>query len=183
MGKKLQTCLVLLAAVAVSAVTATTASAGHPGAEIYGLTDSNRLLRFGAASPGDIGTSVRVTGIPDRATLIGIDFRPVDGKLWTVARVGTTGSMSRSTRSGEATFVATLVIPGTTAPVVLAGSQFGFDFNPAADALRIVSDAGQNLRALPTPRAAGPAGTTLTDQPQLLGYDRNGRHRCRLHEQ
>ena len=34
---------------------------------------------------------------------------------------------------------------------------------PRGDALRIVSDTGQNLRALPSTRAAGPVGTTFTD--------------------
>jgi len=55
--------------------------------------------------------------------------------------------------------------PGT--PIVLRGTGFGVDFNPDADALRIVSDTGQNLRALPSARTvamvARNAGDTLTD--------------------
>ena len=64
--------------------------------------------------------------------------------------------------SGQATFVATLVAAGTTTPITLQGTRFGFDFNPA-DALRIVSDTGQSLRAVPSSRADGPVGTTFTD--------------------
>ena len=48
-------------------------------------------------------------------------------------------------------------------PVVLVGTSFGVDFNPAADAIRIVSDADQNLRVLPSDRAAGVIGTTFVD--------------------
>jgi len=164
MGKRAIGSFALLLAVAVSAVAATTAGAVHLSAEIYGLTDSNRLLSFSAASPGDIETNVKITGIPDGADLIGIDFRPADGLLYTVAKVGTTGSLyTIDPESGQATFVATLVMPGTTTPIVLQGTQFGFDFNPMADALRIVSDTGQNLRVLPSTRAAGAVGTTFTD--------------------
>ena len=164
MGKRAIGSFALLLAVAVSAVATTTAGAVHLSAEIYGLTDSNRLLSFSAASPGDIETNVKITGIPDGADLIGIDFRPADGLLYTVAKVGTTGSLyTIDPESGQATFVASLVMPGTTTPIVLQGTQFGFDFNPMADALRIVSDTGQNLRVLPSTRAAGAVGTTFTD--------------------
>ena len=168
MGKRLLTSFVLLIAVAASAVAATTAGAVHLSAEIYGLTDDNRLLSFSAASPGEIESNVKITGIPSGASLIGIDFRPVDGELWTVAKVGTTGSMyTIDPESGQATFVATLVAPGTTTPIVLSGSQFGFDFNPAADALRIVSDTGQNLRAIPSnlspTNVTRVTGATFTD--------------------
>lgn len=164
MGKKVFGSIVMLLAVVVTAFAATTAGAVHLSAEIYGVTDDNRLLSFSAASPGDIETNVKVSGLPSGASLIGIDFRPLDGKLYTVAKVGTTGSLyTVDPETGAATFVATLVMAGTTTPVILQGSQFGFDFNPAADALRIVSDTGQNLRALPSTRAAGPVGTTFTD--------------------
>ena len=73
---------------------------------------------------------------------------------------------SVDTTTGAATPVADLVTTAGT-PVVLSGSAFGVDVNPAADAIRIVSDGGQNLRVLPedrvvegTPRAKG---TTFVD--------------------
>lgn len=39
-----------------------------------------------------------------------------------------------------------LSFPPAPAPQALAGTNFGVDFNPRADLLRIVSDTGQNLR-------------------------------------
>jgi hypothetical protein len=156
--------LAALLAVAVSAIAASTAGAVHLSADAYGLTDGNRLVRFGTGAPGEIDANVKVSGLPAGAELIGIDVRPLDGKLYTVARVGTTGRLyTLAPETGAATFVATLVAPGTTTPIALQGTRFGFDFNPAADALRIVSDQGQNLRALPSSRAAGAVGTTFTD--------------------
>jgi Domain of unknown function (DUF4394) len=155
--------LAALLAVTVSAIAAASAGALHASGELYGLTDDNRLIGFSAGSAGEIESNVKVSGLPAGASLIGIDVRPLDGKLYTVAKVGTTGRLyTVAPETGQATFVATLVAGGTT-PIALQGTQFGFDFNPAADALRIVSDAGQNLRALPSDRAAGPVGTTFTD--------------------
>jgi hypothetical protein len=44
----------------------------------------------------------------------------------------------------------------------LSGEQFGVDFNPVADRLRIVSDTGQNLRIEPTLGAVAGVDTALT---------------------
>ncbi|NJM09099.1 DUF4394 domain-containing protein [Candidatus Gracilibacteria bacterium] len=54
-------------------------------------------------------------------------------------------------------------LPGI--PLVLEGTNFGVDFNPAADRLRIVSDSGQNLRINPD------TGVAATDKD--LGYAPN----------
>ena len=144
---------VALAVLAVSAIAVTSAGAVHLTAEVYGLTGENRLVSFSAASPEDLETNVEVSGLQSGESLIGIDFRPVDGKLWAVGKLGTAGRMyTIDPESGEATFVATLVNAAGGAPIALMGSSFGFDFNPVADALRIVSDTGQNLRALPSDR-------------------------------
>jgi hypothetical protein len=45
-----------------------------------------------------------------------------------------------------ATLVSTIVDAVSGQPVALSGASFGVDFNPVPDRLRIVSDAGQNLR-------------------------------------
>jgi hypothetical protein len=145
--------LVALIVLAVSALAATSAGAVHLSADVYGLTGQNRLVGFSAASPGEIESNVEVSGLRAGESLVGIDFRPVDGKLWAVGKLGSTGRMyTIDLESGQATFVAPLVNAAGGAPIALAGSSFGLDFNPAADALRIVSDVGQNLRALPSDR-------------------------------
>jgi hypothetical protein len=144
---------VALIVVAVSAFAVTSAAAVHLSADVFGLTGQNRLVGFSAASPGEIESNVEVSGLREGESLVGIDFRAVDGKLWAVGKLGTTGRMyTIDPESGQATFVAVLVNASGGAPIALAGSSFGLDFNPAADALRIVSDTGQNLRALPSDR-------------------------------
>ncbi len=79
--------------------------------------------------------------------MIGIDFRPADGLLYAVGSTARLYTINVTT--GAATHVAALAADAadTTDPfTALNGTNFGFDFNPLADRLRIVSDARQNLR-------------------------------------
>jgi Domain of unknown function (DUF4394) len=144
-------------------------SSGQP---LFGLTTNERLVSFSADNPDNV-RSVRITGVKNRESLVGIDRRPLDGKLYTVGRSRSGASLyTVDPASGSATFVASLVSAPTATnpnrtPIVLNGDEFGFDFNPAADALRIVSDRGQNLRVLPSPRVVAgvniQTGDTFTD--------------------
>lgn len=151
-----------------------------PSYNLIGLSTSNRLVEFDSAFPVVGWRSVAVSGLASGEKLIGIDRRPKTGDVYGVGRLGTTGRLYIiNTSTGAATFVATLVgAPTASAPrgpaIVLSGNEFGFDFNPAADALRIVSDSGQNLRAIPSNRtpASGPAlltGDTFTDLALNVG--------------
>jgi hypothetical protein len=82
-----------------------------------------------------------------------MDFRVQDGLLYGVGNGG--GIYTLDTHTAVATQVPKLTVS-------LEGDFFGVDFNPAANALRIISNTGQNLR-LPF---AGPlAGQTQTDTP------------------
>jgi hypothetical protein len=125
---------------------------------IFALTADQRLLRFRECDPDrprDIG-SVYGLQKPD-TMLVGIDFRVQDGKLYGVGNGG--GIYTIDTK----TAVATLIMMNLTVP--LAGDFFGVDFNPAANALRIISNTGQNLRQ---PFAGPLAGMTQTDG--MLNY-------------
>ena len=119
---------------------------------IVGLTTSNEIFFFDSANPNSIGPLVPVTGLLPGTSLVGIDFRPaVPGQLTGVGQTGTSGAVYRIDPS---TGVATQV---NTIPVLM-GTEFGVDFNPVPDALRIVSDAEQNLRI-----TLGGAGVVNTD--------------------
>ncbi len=119
---------------------------------IVGLTTSNQIFFFDSATPGSIGALVPVTGLLPGTSLVGIDFRPaVPGELTGVGQSGGVGTVYRiDPLSGVATQVNT--------GFALTGTQFGVDFNPVPDALRIVSDADQNLRI-----TLGGAGVVNTD--------------------
>jgi hypothetical protein len=137
---------------------------------IYGLTTDNRLVKFSPTDPSTLTLNVKIAGLRDGETLIGIDKRPLDGTLYAVGKLGTSGWLyTIDGASGAATFVARLDRTSDGAPVELDGTEFGFDFNPAADALRVISDTGQNLRILPSDRVVAAiqrfAGDTFTDGP------------------
>ncbi|MGK5079843.1 DUF4394 domain-containing protein [Janthinobacterium sp. HLX7-2] len=115
--------------------------------DVFVLTVSNKLLSFDRATPATIRTTATVTGLQAGENLLGIDFRPADGQLYGVGSTGRIYTLNGST--GAATLKASLAADAadTTAPyTALAGTEFGVDFNPVADRLRIVSNTGQSLR-------------------------------------
>ena len=115
--------------------------------DVFVLTSSNKLLSFDRATPATIRSTASVTGLQAGENLLGIDFRPADGQLYGVGSTGRIYTLNGVT--GAAALKATLAADAadTTAPyTALAGTQFGVDFNPVADRLRIVSNTGQSLR-------------------------------------
>jgi uncharacterized protein DUF4394 len=132
---------------------------------VYGLTADERILTFSLDDPGDIQRSVAIRGLnSDKA--LGLDRRPANNIFYTVTQTRRGATLyTVDPRSGRTQRVADLVSAPTATnpnrtPITLSGDEFGFDFNPAADALRIVSDTGQNLRVIPSARTA-PDGTQL----------------------
>ncbi len=115
--------------------------------DVVALTVSNRLISFDRASPATIRTNVLVTGLQSGENLVGIDMRPVDGMLYGVGSTGRLYTLDPVT--GAATNKSRLAADPadtTDAFTALAGTNFGVDFNPMADRLRIVSNTGQSLR-------------------------------------
>ena len=109
---------------------------------VVGLAgDGTELVQFNPTKPGKVTGRVAVTGLTGGDTaLIGIDHRVQDGSLYGVGdNAGSAGVYSLDAKTGVATPVTRLTVP-------LSGTSFGVDFNPAANALRVISDTGQNLR-------------------------------------
>jgi hypothetical protein len=104
---------------------------------LIGLTANNSLVSFNSRSPGVGGPEVAITGLAADDTLAGIDFRPATGGLYALNQAGTTLYVI-DPFSGAVTQTVGL-------SSALGGSFFGFDFNPVADRLRVVTDAGSNF--------------------------------------
>ncbi|MBD2025235.1 DUF4394 domain-containing protein [Leptolyngbya sp. FACHB-711] len=124
-------------------------------ASFVGLTTDNSLAFFNSNNLLNV-TRIGVTGLQPGENLLGIDFRPVNRQLFGL------GSSSRLYRIDPATGAATAV-NAQPFEVPLSGSSFGFDFNPSVDRIRVVSDAGQNLRLVPD------TGTVVDSNPNLPG--------------
>lgn len=106
----------------------------------YAIDASNMLQIFNPNKPEPF--SKAITGLQSGEGILGIDFRPLNGQLYAL------GSSSRIYTINLGTGAATQVGSGIlTTPLV--GSEFGFDFNPTVDRIRVVSDMGQNLRLNP----------------------------------
>src|SRR5262245_15992474 len=126
--------IALRALLAVSAVAVFAALA--QAETIYAMHDGNELVRFDSATPATT-TATAVTGLTAGETLVGIAFRPADGKLYGLTDQGRLYSIATTT--GAATLV-------YTSSVALVGTSFGIDFSPPNDRLRVVSDADQNFK-------------------------------------
>ncbi|WP_068944779.1 DUF4394 domain-containing protein [Chryseobacterium timonianum] len=106
----------------------------------YAIDNSNNLQIFNPNSPMPV--SKTVAGLQSGENILGIDFRPVNGQLYAL------GSSSRIYTINLGTGAATAV--GTSPfSTLLSGTDFGFDFNPTVDRIRVVSNTGQNLRLNP----------------------------------
>ena len=122
---------------------------------IFALEDvgtSQQLSVFDSATPSNVTGRVSITGVNAGESLLGIDFRPATGTLYALSSGDALYTIDTTTGS------ASRVGDGfTDSPF---GTFFGFDFNPALDAIRIVSAADTNFVANPDSGDANVADTT-----------------------
>jgi hypothetical protein len=138
-----------------------------PSATIYALdARGGRLLSFAAGSPERLLGNVVVSGLAAGDTLNAIDFRPSTGELYAL------GKLSRVYRVNPETGVATAV-GGSPFTPALAGTSFGFDFNPVPDRIRLVSDAEQNLRLHPETGSVAGVDTALAYAASDVNFGAN----------
>ena len=133
--------LAATSAVVGSAPMANGSVAAAPGSSQTGvaLTANGSFLRFDDARPAAARGLGQVQGLDGDRRLIGIDYRVQDGRLYGVGNAGGVYTIRLRVGDVRATKVSQLTVP-------LDGTQFGVDFNPAANRLRVISNTGQNLR-------------------------------------
>ena len=118
-----------------------------PTATVFGVTTGNMLVSFVPATPGTFATSVPITGLQGGENVIGADFRPANGKLYAATTGGRVYILNPTTGAVSSPVTLSADAADMTAPfTALMGTNYGVDFNPAADKLRIVSDTGQSLK-------------------------------------
>jgi trimeric autotransporter adhesin len=127
---------------------------GAASGEVFGVTVDNTLISFNVSSPGQLSSAVGITGLAAGELVLGIDFRPSTGELYALT------NRDRLYTVDLMTAQATVIGAGPFTPA-LAGADFGFDFNPVVDRLRVTSDTDQNLRLHPVTGAAVAADATL----------------------
>lgn len=123
----------MLKKMALAAVLAASAT-GAQAATVYGVDELNNLVTFNSAAPGTFLSSVEITGIGQNESLQAIDFRSSNNVLYGLS------SDRLLYRINLATGVATQI----GGALAITGSSFGFDFNPVADLIRVVSNDNSN---------------------------------------
>lgn len=142
----------VLAASTALALLAAAAPAAQ--AERFAAVDaSNRLYTFDDKRPQD-WKRTSLSGLAERERIVGLDVRPVNRQLVAVTNRNRLMTVSRA-KSSVTPIGATAFMPA------LAGTSFGFDFNPTVDRIRLVSNSGQNLRLNPNTGAVAFTDGTL----------------------
>jgi hypothetical protein len=99
-----------------------------------------------------------ITGLTAGQVLVGIDYRANNGLLYGLGYNSATGDTQLYTLAPGASGTATVATPVNATPLVLplgqataspSSMRIGFDFNPAADRIRVVSTNGRNYRLDP----------------------------------
>ena len=86
-----------------------------------------------------------IAGLAAGESILGIDFRPVNGQLYGIA--ATTAGAAKLYTFNLSTGAASAV--GTGFSIATGVTSAGFDFNPVVDRIRFVTNTGQNLRLNP----------------------------------
>ena len=142
---------------------------------VWAVTDTAELVRFNAGQPQKVLQRLPLKGLAPGEQLVGIDFRVAKGVLYALTSGGQLCTLDTAT--GQLRSV------GSAVPVLQQAGRTGFDFNPVADRVRVVTESGQNLRLHPdtgavaavdpplqgagTPRIAGAGYTYNTKNDKL----------------
>ena len=110
--------------------------------QFYGLDASERLVSFQSDSPSSL-RSVRPIGrLAAGERIVGLDVRPATDQLYGVGSQGRVYVINRTTGNARA-------VGGPSPLFPPAATQFGMDFNPLVDRIRLVSELDSNQRINP----------------------------------
>ncbi|MCV2421835.1 DUF4394 domain-containing protein [Paucibacter sp. DJ2R-2] len=156
--------MALLALVGLAACSSVPDETPGPAARemIYAVTSAQQLIQFNAGQPQVLLSSKPLRGLAPQERLLGIDYRVAKGQLY---GLGASGQLYRiNTQDGSVSAV------GTPSALPSDGAQeWGFDFNPTVDRIRVVNDAGFNLRLHPD------TGAVVDGNAELPGLQFDGR--------
>jgi hypothetical protein len=127
--------LTVLSALVLSACnTSSVIPVAPQGVTAYGLAGGNQLATFGTTNAAASYRTVSVTGLASSESLVDLDFRNTDNKLYAATSTGKIYVINPNT--GAATADGSSVGKATQA----------IDFNPVANRLRMVGNANDNYR-------------------------------------
>lgn len=125
---------------------------------VFAVTGLDRLISFSSVNPRRVITSANITGLQEGETIVGMDFRSANQRLYAVTNQSRVYIIRLDTG-------AAIQINETPFTPAVDGTSFGVDFNPTVDLIRLVSDTGQNLRISPV------TGQVTDEDPDLAYAD------------
>ncbi|MVN87334.1 DUF4394 domain-containing protein [Deinococcus sp. HMF7620] len=154
--------LALVSALALASCTRTptpVAPVAPIGQLVYGLTASGQLVTFGLDNANASLTTVSVSGIGNGETLVDLDVRNTDNRLYGFSNTGTVYRFNVT--AGTTTVTGTAVDDST---VALSGATVvAADFNPVANRLRVVGTSDLNFRHTVSSAPVNATGGTTAD--------------------
>ncbi|GEM44947.1 DUF4394 domain-containing protein [Deinococcus cellulosilyticus] len=128
------------------------------GMVVYGLTTDGRLATFGSDNASASVTTRAISGLPGGASLVDLDVRPMDGKLYGITSAGSLYRIDAT--SGAATLVSAPADGVTLMPTSM-------DFNPAVDRTRVFAMNDQNFRVNQTTTTFTPTADGLLKYAEM----------------
>ncbi len=119
--------------------------ASPPVATLVGITTDNQLVTFSLATPGTLISTQPITGMQGGEIPIGFDIRPSNQTAYILSNSSRVFTLNQT--PAMATLIGSLT-PANNTFTQLNGRNFGTDFSPPADALRVYTDAEQNVAVL-----------------------------------
>lgn len=113
---------------------------------LLAVTADHQLVRFNGGQPQRILSRLPLQGLKPGEQVLGIDFRVARNQLYLLASSGQIYRVKPAQAQLEPV--------GAPVPLPAAGGQWGFDFNPTVDRIRVVHESGANLRRHPDTGAA-----------------------------
>ncbi|KPV50557.1 hypothetical protein SE17_26220, partial [Kouleothrix aurantiaca] len=141
--------------IAGMAAPARVARAASAGTSLFALTAGGELVALNASLPNKPSTPRAVAGVAAGDTLVALDARPQNGRLYALGYNSATATVTLyhlAPLTGTATAIGpsgAFVGANGSTPLPITGARFAIGFNPQADRLRVVSDTGFNFRMNP----------------------------------
>lgn len=113
------------------------------------LTDNNELASIDVDKSDELISKESIKGLKTGDSLVGLDYRPSDGKLYAIGYLGNIYTIDTTTTTAEFKKALKADPADTTAAfTAITGdkSQIAVNFDPLTDRLRLVGSNGQNLR-------------------------------------
>jgi hypothetical protein len=130
---------------------------------VIGLLSNGSITRFALNNPATVTTPPTPSGLTAGETLVGLDYRPSNGRLYTLGVNATNNTATLYVVDPQTAALTTIgsagLITVTDFPEVSSG--YGFSFNPAVDRIRVVAGSGLNIRINPDSGALTAEDTAL----------------------